>query len=121
MADIGPKEAAARHAVTLEMNCNGDRLPTTPQQERIRRARREDRAAPARLRAIEDALIASIMDASPEETIAELREQGVDPAAAVTLMDQMAAEAEVATLRARVAALEAEITRLRDAIETLRD
>ena len=30
------------------------------------------------LRAIEDALIQSMMDASPEETLGDLREQGID-------------------------------------------
>jgi hypothetical protein len=59
------------------------------------------------LRAIEDALIQSIMDASPEDTMAELREQGLDPDACVTLMDKMAAEAVVAARRERLAAAKA--------------
>lgn len=66
------------------------------------------------LRAIEDALIESIMDASPEETVAELREQGIDPDQCAALMDEMAAEVIVAAKRrrledakARVAAFEA--------------
>ncbi len=59
------------------------------------------------LRAIEDAMIESIMNASPEETIAELREQGVDPAAGVALMDQMAAEAVRAAKRQRLEAAKA--------------
>lgn len=54
------------------------------------------------LRAIEDALIESIMSASPEETIEELREQGVDPDACIALMDQMAAEAVRASKRHRL-------------------
>jgi len=43
------------------------------------------------LRSIEDGLIQSILDASPEDTIAELREQGIDPDASVKLVDEMAA------------------------------
>ena len=59
------------------------------------------------LRAIEDALIESIMNASPEETIAELREQGIDPDASVALMDRKASEAVRAAKRHRLEAAKA--------------
>src|SRR4051794_1684812 len=62
------------------------------------------------LRAIEDALIESIMGASPEETVAELREQGIDPDEGVALLDRMAAEALVAAKRQRLDAAKARVS-----------
>lgn len=59
------------------------------------------------LQAIEDALIQSILDASPEDMIAELREQGLDPDACVKLVDEMAAGAVLAARRQRLAAAKA--------------
>jgi hypothetical protein len=55
-----------------------------------------------KLRAIEDALIDSIMGASPEETVVDLREQGIDPDEGVALLDRMAAAAIAAAKRQRL-------------------
>ena len=56
------------------------------------------------LRLIEDALIEGILNASPEETIADLRERGMAPDAAEALLDRMAAEAVRSARGKRLAA-----------------
>jgi len=65
------------------------------------------------LQAIEDALIQSILDASPEDTIAELREQGLDPDACVKLVDEMASGAVTAARRQRLVAAKARAERFK--------
>ncbi|MGI4763801.1 MAG: hypothetical protein ACRYGP_01845 [Janthinobacterium lividum] len=55
------------------------------------------------LRLIEEALIQDMLDASPEETIADLREGGMDPSEAEALLDSMAAEAVRAAKDRRLA------------------
>jgi hypothetical protein len=62
------------------------------------------------LRAIEDALIESIMGASPEETVTELRGQGIDPDEGVILLDRMAAEALAAVKRQQLDAAKARVS-----------
>lgn len=66
------------------------------------------------LLAIEDALIESILAASPEETLEDLREQGIDPVALLARIDAVGAEAaskarskRLADAKARAAAFKA--------------
>ena len=56
------------------------------------------------LRLIEEAIIQNMLDASPEETIADLRERGVEPSGAEALLDRMAAEAVRTATDRRLAA-----------------